>query len=379
MPLLFRSLLAGAALCACPAAAEEAPSTTISGVTVTGGADPAAPEPLSVATVGADQITRTINVVTVEDALKYLPNILARRRHIGDTQAPITTRTSGVGASARSLIYADGVLLSALIGNNNSAASPRWGMVSPQEVQRIAVRYGPFSAAYPGNSIGAVVEITTRRPDRFEAEVKATAGGQGFSHYGHGAGYPTYQAQASLGDRRGPVWWRLSASHLDTEGQPLSYVTALRPAAPSAAGQAVTGALADRNRLGAPIAVLGAGGLEHQVQDNAKLKLGWDINPRLRASYLVGSFRQDDDARVESYLKDAAGAPAYAGTLNIAGYAYPVAPGAFASGLYRLEETHWMHALSLAGEPGASFSWQATATLYDYATDRQRMPSALPG
>ena len=109
-----------------------------------------------------EQIQETVSVTNAEDALRYFPNILVRKRHIGDTQAPITTRTSGVGASARSLIYADGVLLSALIGNNNSSASPKWGMVSPEEISRIDVLYGPFSAAYAGNSIGASSAVNRR-------------------------------------------------------------------------------------------------------------------------------------------------------------------------------------------------------------------------
>lgn len=95
--------------------------------------------PVKTASVTRAQIETTINAVNTEDALKYLPDVLVRKRHIGDTQAPIATRTSGVGSSARSLIYADDVLLSALIGNNNSSASPRWAFVAPQEIERIDV------------------------------------------------------------------------------------------------------------------------------------------------------------------------------------------------------------------------------------------------
>ena len=109
--------------------------------------------------VDAQQMTESINVVNTEDALKYLPSLVVRKRRIGDQQAPLATRTSGLGQSARSLIYADNVLLSALIGNNNSFASPKWGMVAPEEIERIDVLYGPFAAQYQGNSIGAVVEI----------------------------------------------------------------------------------------------------------------------------------------------------------------------------------------------------------------------------
>lgn len=374
------ALFASAALCAAPAyAADDDAAPTVSSVLVQPEA-PHAGRPLSVQTIEADRIAATVNATTAEDALKYLPAIFVRRRHIGDTQAPITTRTSGVGSSARSLIYADGVLLSALIGNNNSSASPRWGMAAPEEIARIDVLYGPFSAAYAGNSIGAVVNITTRKPEGFEAQAKVSVGAQHFKQYATAGDYPVYAASASLGDKRGAFSWRVSGAHLETRGQPLSYVTAVRPAGVSMAGTPVSGAFADVNRTGAPIVVLGAGGLEKQNQDNAKLKLEWEVTPTLTAGYLLGYFGNRTEAHVESYLRDAAGAPVYSGPLNIGGFAYNIAPSAFANGMYRLDERHWMQAFSLRGEPSTKLSWEAVATLYDYGRDVQRTPStALPG
>ena len=156
--------------------------------------------PTTTESVTIDDLMRTVNVINTEDALKYLPNIFVRKRHVGDTQAPITTRTSGVGSGARSLIYADNVLLSALIGNNNSFASPKWGMVAPEEIERIDVLYGPFAAQYPGNSIGAVVEIQTRMPDHFTATAKAQTSIQTFNQYATKDVYPAYQLSALVGD-----------------------------------------------------------------------------------------------------------------------------------------------------------------------------------
>ncbi|MEB2597974.1 hypothetical protein SOP69_11090, partial [Corynebacterium amycolatum] len=78
----------------------------------------------SAASVNAAAIATQINAASVEDTLKYLPSLIIRKRHIGDNFAPIATRTSGLGSSARSLIYADGALLSALIANNNGNGSP---------------------------------------------------------------------------------------------------------------------------------------------------------------------------------------------------------------------------------------------------------------
>ena len=339
------------------------------------GADPA----LSTRALDAAQIAATINAVTAEDALKYLPSILVRRRHVGDTQAPISTQTSGVGSSARSLIYADGVLLSALIGNNNSTASPRWGMVAPDEIERVEVSYGPFSAAYAGNSIGAVVKITTREPQAFEAQARVAGGVQRFSQYATKGDYPVREAAFGVGDRRGPFSWRFSLNHLESESQPLNYVTATRPLAPSTAGAVTTGAFDDRNRLGAPIAVLGAGGLERQRQDNGKLKVSWQPGPGFKASYLLGSFANRTDAHVESYLRNDAGQAVYSGPLNLGGYAYNVAASAFDAVIYRLDEQHWMQALTLDGDASPQLQWHAVATLYDYGRDEQRAPStALP-
>src|SRR4051812_37205256 len=60
--------------------------------------------------VTAARAQEQINTVNTEDMLKYAPSLLVRKRHYGDTQDPIATRTSGVGASARNLIFVDGIL-----------------------------------------------------------------------------------------------------------------------------------------------------------------------------------------------------------------------------------------------------------------------------
>jgi iron complex outermembrane recepter protein len=332
--------------------------------------------PTTTESVTIEQVMRSVNVVNTEDALKYLPSIVVRKRHIGDTQAPISTRTSGVGASARSLIYADGVLLSALIGNNNSFASPRWGMVAPDQIERIDVLYGPFAAQYPGNSIGAVVEIATRMPREFTLIAHARGAWQHFEQYATSGDFPAYEMSALMGDRSGRFAWRASVNHLYSRNQPLAYVTATRPASPNSAGTAATGAFADLNRTGAPIAVLGAGGLERQVQDNLTFKATYDLSPAMTLSYTVGVFLNDDDAGVETYLRDADGNPLYSGSLNIGGYNYAVGAGAFSSNLYRLDETHWMHSAALKSSSPAGWSWELVASLYDFGESEQRTPSA---
>ena len=99
-------------------------------------ADPAATDMQITAAKAQEQI----NTVNTEDMLKYAPSLMVRKRHYGDTQDPVATRTSGVGASARNLIFVDGIMISSPIGNNNTAASPAFR-------RRRAARHQPHRCA----------------------------------------------------------------------------------------------------------------------------------------------------------------------------------------------------------------------------------------
>lgn len=383
--LLLASTAVAVSLLAVSAHAAEAdaapPATTVESVIVTAPSQIAnlSDTPNTTSTVTAGQIARTISVVTPEDTLRYVPNVLIRQRHIGDTQSPITTRTSGVGASARSLIYVDGMLISSLIGNNNTSASPKWGLISPNAVERVDVLNGPFAAAFAGNSIGSVITFTTRTPSRFEGHLQAQAGRQSFSKYADDDHYETYRVAGDIGDRFGPFAFRLSYNHLDSHSQPLTYVTATVPGAASTAGTVVTGAFDEANRTSAPIKVLGSSGFEHQVQDNASGRFTYDFTPTLTLAYTFGLFVNDDDSTVNSYLRTAAGAPAYSGALNIGGRLYNVAASAFSNGVYRFDEQQLAQGLSLSSHTGGVFDFDLTATTFDYLKSRQRIAgTALP-
>lgn len=363
--------LVGVACLAMPFAAHAEDSNS-QPIVVTGEADKA---PASAESRTAEDVRQTTAVITADDTLRYLPSLLVRRRHVGDTQAPLATRTSGVGASARSLIYADGVLLSALIGNNNSTASPRWGMVSPEEIDHVDVLYGPFSAAYPGNSIGAVVNIATRLPETTEATLALTTSLQAFDQYGTDATYPSAEFAATFGTRAGPLSLFLAANHLDSRGQPLAYATVARPSATGGAGTPASGAFETPNRSGNPVYVLGATGIEHQVQDNLKLKASLEPATGLRLTWLGGLFLNDTEADARSYLD---GGSRFAGTLNIDGRTVTVPASAFSNNVYRFDERHWMQALTAEATLGG-VQVRATGSLYRFDKSEQRVPStALP-
>ena len=58
-------------------------------VVVTGEKPVQQQNPTTVESVTAEQIAITTAVTNAEDALRYLPNIVVRKRHVGDTFAPI--------------------------------------------------------------------------------------------------------------------------------------------------------------------------------------------------------------------------------------------------------------------------------------------------
>ncbi len=152
-----------------------------------GGGDPEKPfsQPLPqnipavIETVTAKEIRQDINAVTSTNTLKYLPSIDLRTRYEGEQNPMIGFRTTSQDTPAQSLIYADGILLSNLLGNYYFYA-PVTQMVTPNEISRVDVIYGPFSALYPGNSYGGIVTFSTRMPDQFEAHLAAKGFDQRF-------------------------------------------------------------------------------------------------------------------------------------------------------------------------------------------------------
>ncbi|UUX95988.1 TonB-dependent receptor [Aquabacterium sp. J223] len=313
-----------------------------------------------------------------EDVLKYLPSLLVRKRYDGDhNHAILSSRASGTGNSARSMVYADGILLSNLLGNGVGGLSfpPRWGLVAPEEIERVDVLYGPFSAAFPGNSVGAVVDYVTRMPSRFEVHAKAGYSTQpSFDLYGTQGRFRSWQVSTAVGDRAGPWSWWLSAQRSDSHGQPLTFANRVVGGAPSPLGTPVTGAVADLNSAGQPWWILGSGTEYTSRQEQFKAKLAHDLSPTLRAAYTLGVWRNEVQGRSASYLRDAAGNVVSGGAINIGGRAYTLNGGDFPSTDERL--THLMHGLSIKSNTRGTWDWQVAASQYRYVTDTKRQTGA---
>ena len=114
-----------------------------------------------------------INFINPEDALKYSPNINVRKRFIGDQNGVLSIRGNSVFQNARTLVFADGVNLTDLLFNRWNG-SPKWQIISPNEVQSVEIYYGPYSAQYSGNSMNGVVNYFTKMPVEKENVIRAS-------------------------------------------------------------------------------------------------------------------------------------------------------------------------------------------------------------
>ncbi len=335
--------------------------------------------PATVETVTPAQF-RNWNVVNTEDVLKYLPNLAVRKRFIGDLNSIIAVRGTSNTQSARGLVYADGMLLSNLLGNSY-AFPPRWSMVFPDQIQQVDVIYGPFSALYPGNSLGATVLITTRMPTQFEGSADLKAFTQHFSLYGVNQNFNGSEASATLGNRIGKFSFLLGVNHLENTSQPLQFATLAKSSTPAtAADKPVTGAYFYNNQTNTPTAVLGVNGegIEHTVQDRFKLRVQYDFTPTVQGDATLGYWHQRYTSATSTFLTDAAGNPVYSGKVAIGGYEYVIPAAALAPSQGWSE--NWLYGVSLRTHQTSGWNAQALASYYDVSNSVARTASSgAPG
>jgi len=329
--------------------------------------------PATVETYDRKQIQETVNAATPAQTLKYLPSIQVRERFIGDRNGIIATRTIGAISSAQSMLFADGVLLSNLLGNSYSFP-PRWGMVSPEEIESISMMYGPFSSLYAGNSFGGVISIQTRMPEKFESHVSLQTFIQNFKLYGTNSSNNGNHESASVGSKINDFSFLLGVDRLDNRGQPLDFAVASVNNS-GTGGASVIGAYQDKSEKSAGRIIFGATNIDDTQQINTKLKLAYDFTPEFKAAYTLGLWDADGRTDVQSYIKNASGSPVYSGNVNFNGNKYT----AVKMSPSKSEALHIMQVLDLKSNTKAFFDWQLTLSDYDYQKDLSGASSTATG
>ena len=326
--------------------------------------------PATVETSDRQQISENINAATVAQTLKYLPSIQVRERFIGDRNGIIATRTAGTLSSAQSMLYADGVLLSNLLGNSYGYP-PRWGLITPEEVESISMMYGPFSALYAGNSFGGVMSLRTRMPEKFESHATVQTFMQDFSLYGTKEHYNGKHLTASFGNKVNDFAFWLGVDYLENNGQPMAFSTNT-VSSTSSTDNRVTGAYQDKDVTNADRIVFGANSMEAVKQTDVKFKASYDISPQLKVAYTIGLWDLQSDTDVQSYIKATNGDTVYNNKVSFNGKSYSVtglSPG-------RAEAFHIMQALDIKSDSKGFFDWELTLSDFNYQKDNNASSTA---
>jgi iron complex outermembrane receptor protein len=147
--------------------------------------------PASITIITKEDIQKQ-NIQTVDEALAQVPGAFDRRgKGWSDTLANVNLRGFPGDNQKRTLILLDGQNISTAYTN-----SVIWNSLPVENIERIEVIRGPFSALYGGSAMGGVINIITKTPKKLEM-------------LAHG-GYGTYDARTfylGAGDR---LWDKLS-------------------------------------------------------------------------------------------------------------------------------------------------------------------------
>lgn len=336
--------------------------------------------PSTTSSVTKTKIAESVNSVSSAGALLYLPSVHVRERFIGDVNGGLAIRGYGVNSSAETIVYADGLLLSNFL-NNSCCPGPRWGMVPQSAIDRVDVMYGPFSALYPGNSVGGVVMMKTHMPEKFEAHVKLDAFTENFKLYGTDDQYTGGHVSANLGNKVNDFSFWINADHLDNHSHPTDFTAATAKTGVAAVQfTTVTGAHFDHGIDGATRVNTAEISADHTVKDDVTIKLGYDFTPTLHGTYTFNIWQNESDKESDTYLRDEFGNKIY-GTSSVAGpYRYVRINGkdytVSAPYVSKGESVYHMHGLSLKTDTDKAFDWELTASYFNQNKDVVRQSQA---
>ncbi|MFH1162836.1 MAG: TonB-dependent receptor [Pseudomonadota bacterium] len=275
--------------------------------------------------------------------------------------------------SPRTLVFSDGIMLS-----NPSGRDCKWVMVAPEEIERVDIIYGPYSALYSGNAIGGVVLMTTKLPDEREISANTSYFYQNYREYKSDDDLGAYTTHVSYGDKLGKFHILGLYDRLESEAYPVSFVTKLKKDGVAAAtGNSVSGWDYDSDRDKQGRYILGSYGSSKVATDLFKLRVAYDINSFTQAEMNLGYLTGDRETdKSETYLRDSAGNKIYSGTVNIDGLSYTIP----ASQFYYQELTHeeYINAFSFKSEPQDGVKTWATASFYNIPKELTQQSTTAP-
>lgn len=264
----------------------------------------------------------SINAATTEDLVKYEPSLVIRRRFIGDANGTMGMRGSNMFQTTRSMVFADGVPLHYFLQTRWNG-SPRWSLVSADEIARVEVIYGPFSAEYSGNAMGGVVNIETAIPTEREIHIKSSVFNQNFNALGYDGDLQGYKGFVSYGNTFDNISVFASYNRMENESQPQNFL--FSPfSTPDGGEENVSGAILNFDNKGDDVLYFGNDGSVDATTDNLKFKIGYDKGKWSSLFNIAYERRNTVTDSPRNYLTTANGTTIWDGTVVQNGSAFQI-------------------------------------------------------
>lgn len=260
--------------------------------------------PASVTVVTSEDIERQ-NIQTADEALRQVPGVVVRRgKGWADKMNNVTIRGFGGIGQSRSLVLLDG--LDAATSYTNWFS---WTNLATEDIERVEVVRGPFSALYGGNAMGGVINIITKMPEKLEL-----TGGVGYGTY------DSWTYYLGFGDR---LWDKVSikASYKYRYSSGYNSDRVTWSAFPGAAPVQTVGWQETPTPTGGRTYIIGDPGDTTWYDSSFGGKLSWDVAPGHKINFQVQlAWNEYGYTTWRTYLRDVAtGAPVFSGSPGLFG------------------------------------------------------------
>jgi iron complex outermembrane receptor protein len=216
----------------------------------------------------------------IGDALKEVPGIYLRGSAYG-TSMPGSgmggATLHGIADTRRSLFMVDGLPVNSGASNNVD-----WNTLNMDDAQQVEYVPGPFSALYGSSAMGGVLNVISKAPTKREGNITAGGGGGAVDQWGVKGKYRDRLANG--------LGISLTVNHMDSSNWADSDYLVVTPskfanAAAMNAATPVQGAIATQSSQGVPGYWVGLKGARPWEQNNASLRLYYDLTENTKIDF----------------------------------------------------------------------------------------------
>ncbi|WP_019960799.1 TonB-dependent receptor [Woodsholea maritima] len=264
-----------------------------------------------------------VNAFNVEDSFKYAPNLIVRKRYIGDNNATLSFRSMHTTQTPRALVSIDGFTISNFLGASFNTA-PKWGVLAPGDIDRVEIMYGPSSARYSGHAMGGALLMSLREVEENQARLSLQAFQGAYDYYATDETLTGWSIDGGLDYRLGDRGFiSLSYRHFENEGQPQQWRTLVNGSQRQALidQNIVAPDYFDRAIRDDELGFLTIGGEDSVVkseEDQLRLRAQYDLTPTWRVRALLALLKDEERAdNPKSFLRDGQGQPSLIGLSGV--------------------------------------------------------------